>query len=145
MERYSNIRYAECTDYPKIFLSVYWGTHRLLKTPPLFEVDQLNRICHNRNNFIKNNFIKKHYNIPSIRTSGMIGKYAKIHKKTEILDETNRDIRDHVEYYKCEDNITLTIFSMDNYSGYHDLILAHGYILIEPLYCVNQNTYMKLF
>ena len=60
-----------------------------------------------------------------------------------IIDE--KDIRDHIEYYKLNSGTILTIFSRDGLSEQTcEIIKQHGYILFEPLYAIDQQSYLKI-
>ena len=135
-----DIKYAEYTKYPKLFLSAYWGNHRLIRnTSFVSNQNGLTTIFENRNKFKDEYLIQKYYYLP-IRKNA-----KKIQKNTEVLNNNGYDIRDHIEYYKCKDNTIITLFSkyISNDSE-HELILHQGYTMIQPLYSVYQNTYIKL-
>jgi len=136
---HDNKKYAEYTKYPKIFLGAYWGTHRLRKNESPIRMDSFNTICDNRNKFKHEYCIKKYYKLPKIRGR------SRIEKSIEVLDENGYDIRDHKEYYKCEDGTIIALISthVGNNDNDHNLILSKGYTMIYPLYAENQNTYIK--
>jgi hypothetical protein len=136
---YDNKMYAEYTKYPRIFLGAYWGTHRLGKNESPIRMDSFNTICDNRNKFKHEYYIKKYYELPAIRGR------SSIEQSIEILDENGRDIRDHKEYYKCEDGTIIALFSkyVGNDDKTHSLILSKGYTMIDPLYAEDQTTYIK--
>jgi hypothetical protein len=55
-------------------------------------------------------------------------------------------MRDHIEYYKTRDGKIASIFSI-NYlyaEANKEYLEDSGYVLIEPIYDINQNTYIKL-
>ena len=75
----------------------------------------------------------------------MSNKITKKNKKQTELIINGRDIRDHIEYYKTNDNKILTLFSADclNYEECQ-FIIQQGYILFEPLYLKSTKTYVKI-
>lgn len=139
MEHY-NKRYAEYTSYPRIFLGAYWGTHKRRQTPSLTDTEKFTIICDNRNEFKNNYFITKYYELPKRRGR------ERLEKNSEVIDDNGRDIRDHKEYYKCEDGTIISVFS--NYVGTdekkHNLILSKGYTIFKHMYSEDQNTYIKI-
>ena len=68
----------------------------------------------------------------------------KIEKQSELI-MGGRDIRDHIEYYKTNDNKILTLFSADclNYEAC-EFIIQQGYTLFEPLYSNSNKSYLKI-
>lgn len=54
--------------------------------------------------------------------------------------------RDHIEYYKTKDGKIASIFSVNYLCAERDkkCIEDSGYVLIEPIYDIDQNTYIKL-
>ena len=139
-----NKMYAEYTRYPNIFLHSYWGNHRLRRINGRIICEYgLETITENRNRFITEYSIKKYYYLPKIRGRKKIDENAMIGK--ELYNGSYKyDIRDHIEYYKCSDGRLLTIFSKDiNNEEDHNFILSNGYTLIEPLYWIDQRSYLK--
>ena len=118
---------AYYTNFPDIFLKSYWGNNSASPEETIFE---------NRNNLVDKYSIIKYHDRPS----------QKIIKASSIFIG-NRDIRDHIEYYKCNDNKIITIFS--NYNNFSEdelnLILSKGYSLTENLYYSDIQTYIKIF
>jgi len=129
-------KYAEYTLYPKIFLESYWGNFRLARGHEY----RFETIIENRNRFINEYVIQKYYHLPKIRGRRRILQNAMICKD----DRNDYDIRDHIEYYKCFDGRILTIFSMYiSNEEEHNFILSKGYTLIEPIYAIDQRSYLK--
>jgi len=131
--RYISERSCDFTKHPKLFENTYWGGYNKLE-----ERDRINEtnIGENRNKLVEIYNLKKvilNYKIP-VKTQ----KQACI-----IIDE--KDIRHHIEYYKLNDGTILTIFSRDGLSEQtSEIIKQHGYILFEPLYAIDQQSYLKI-
>jgi len=131
--RYISERSCDFTKHPTLFENTYWGGYNKLE-----ERDRINetKIGENRNKLVEIYNLKKvilNYKIP-----------VKTQKQScIIIDE--KDIRDHIEYYKLNGGTILTIFSRDGLSEQTcEIIKQHGYILFEPLYAIGQQSYLKI-
>jgi len=141
--------YYSFTKYPSIFANCYWGRHK-------YSVE--NTIVDNRNKFVEK------YNIIGYKDTSRISQKNK--KKCFIFHDNDynkieppKDLhkrwfvwnagmeRDHVEHWTIggtNNKSFITLFSQLKEDCTHNVILAHGYIEIEPIYATNQTTYMKI-
>jgi len=142
-------QYYTFTNYPLIFMNCYWGKHK-------YNVENI--IIENRNNFVEK------YDISSYKDTRNMSQIMK--KKTFIFHDgyynkiaPPKDIhkqgfvwnagmsKDHIEYYTIrgkKEKSFIAIFSQRKEDNKHDLILAHGYIEVPPLYATEQTTYIKI-
>ena len=128
---YIRERSCDFTNYPKLYEKTPWGWYNKIR-----EVERPSEIIigSNRNNVAESYKLKKVFSRIS----------KKLKNQTEILFN-GEDIRDHIEYYKTNDNKILTLFSADclNYEECQ-FIIQQGYILFEPLYLKSTKTYVKI-
>ena len=128
------MRSCDFTKYPKLFGPTYWGSYN-----KLYEHDYENEtiIGCNRNFIAESYNLKSNYN-PTYNMRNIIDKRA------EVI-YMNMDIRDHIEYYKNYDKQIISIFSTDNINNdIEENIINKGYILVKPLYSLNQKSYIKI-
>jgi len=133
MAKYIPERSCDFTDYPNLFKGTYWGCY--------------NQLCeYERNNEtiigINRNKLVELYNLKRVIVGRGITKNIK--KQSELIINGD-DIRDHIEYYKTNDNKILTLFSYHGYGSRHcEFIIQQGYIEFDPLYSIGQQSYFKI-
>jgi len=133
MTTYIRERSCDFTKYPNLFKNTYWGSYN-----KLYEHDKESEtiIGVNRNKLVKL------YQLKKIIMSNKITK--KIKNQSELI-MIEKDIRDHIEYYKTNDNKILTLFSAAclNYEEC-EFIIQQGYTQFEPLYSNSNKSYLKI-
>ncbi len=133
MTTYIPERSCDFTKYPKLFGNTYWGSYNKLR-----EHDRENETIIG----VNRNKVAEVYNLQKSIMSNKITK--KIKKQSELI-MNGRDIRDHIEYYKTNDNKILTLFSADCLNSEKcEFIIQQGYILFEPLYSNSNKSYLKI-
>ena len=123
--------YADLTDFPKIFNGVYWGGSRSHPDDGIIE---------NRNKFIK-----EHNIISSVQPPQYIRAcYCRTRKDMfgrTVLGERGEGF-DHVEVYKTSNKEYVILNSPYNHNGPDQLLIDHGWELIDNLYSNSARTYM---
>lgn len=135
-EKLINKRCAELTNYPKLFGGSYWGSYSKLKE---FQRPNETIIAGNRNKIAEQFELKKHYEPAYNRRKN-------ITKKAELVFN-GYDLRDHIEYYKNKNKKLITLFSVQSHSideEKHEFIINNGYQLVDPLYALDQKSYIKI-
>jgi hypothetical protein len=121
---------CEYTDYPNIFKKTYWGN---FKKSHNMHIEYFDTIIENRNNFIHELQITKHFT-PSINITFY---FYKVSPRC-----------DHLEWYKDKNNGIVVIFS--NYSSTDEVCICEflvrlGFTKYKPMYCKTAVTYLALF
>ena len=142
-------QYYTFTNYPLIFMNCYWGKHK-------YNVENI--IIENRNKFVEK------YDISSNKDTRNMSQKTK--KKCFIFhDECYNKIeppknihipcfkwdagmdRDHIEYWSIKgtrNKSFIAVFIQRKEDCTHDVILAHEYIEVPPIYVTDQTTYIKI-
>lgn len=145
------MKYAEFTKYPKIFKHWYWGH---------FDCEPEANIIENRNRFIEDNNIYKHYNANSKihrafdiivdNKTGYVRPTYKSYVLYQSLEPNNKVVmKDHPEFYLAkqdDEKYIIHIVSLyppekdyqDLYQQYYDA----GYKKIPPIYSNSAVTLM---
>jgi hypothetical protein len=126
-------RYYEQTKYQDIFKNTYWGS--FTSSPNHYPPD-LKTCCENRNKFIEDNSIKS-----------CVTWNNRFSKKREFFHIVHRRIEatgvvvDHSEYYDTGYSV-IGISSHHCYDHQHAIWQKYGFRRIDPLYSMDQSTYM---
>jgi len=141
--------YYSFTKYPSIYINSYWGRH---------QGNIEHTIVDNRNKFVEK------YNITSYKDTSKISQKNKkkcfvfhddLYNKIEPPKDLHKEWfkwnagmdKDHIEYWMMggtKNKSFIALFSQRKDDCTHDVILAHGYIEIDPIYATGQTTYMKI-
>ena len=154
--------------FKKLFSSTYWAGHR-----PELNLETEKILCKNRDLMAEKYKLKKYIikdiptkyhkdiivydfkklenqktninNYPFLSDKQKTREYDK-YLKEYIKDYSNFiDLRDHIEYYLTNDNKIASVFSVSNFNDYQSEYREKcGYTIIEPIYNLNQTTYIKL-
>jgi hypothetical protein len=121
-------RYADLTSYPNIFRKSYWGYFKVNRDSIY---DEQIVIAKNRDNFVE-----------QFKIVQMLDRKERYATLSKVCNDSGWDIRDHIEYYKSEDNLVVAIFTGHQYL---DIIKDCGYVLTDPLYASDQLSFVKTF
>ena len=124
------------SNYPELFSQTYWAGGNYYDSRLEEEIS----ICMNRDVIAETYKLKKL--LPKDKTNQKFAHYFKV-LDTESVNE--KDLRDHIEYYKTKDNNIVCIFSnYGYYEPHHIIFTAHGYNRIKPVYGSDCISYMKI-
>jgi len=121
-------RNYELTKYHEIFKGTYWGRFPLGATGKQY-------LGENRNKLVET------YKLKKLTTKRFPEQY---YQQAIIKNEIGRDLRDHVEHYKTDNDDMVAVFSMHVDEKLKLVIEANGYIKFDPLYMLGQDSYVKL-
>ncbi len=128
------------TKYPELYTNTYWAGNSYYDDGSHLEKEIL--MCKNRDLIAERFKLKKHLGNSWCKTNEQYGHYFKV---LDTTCTTEKDLRDHIEYYKTHDNNIVCIFS--NYhcrEVEHTIFSNHGYNLIEPVYGSDCSSYIKM-
>ena len=135
-KQYINKRCADFTNYPKLFGPSYWGGYNKHRES---DIPRETIIGENRNKIAEQFELKKYYSPDHSRMKN-------INKKAELVFN-GHDIRDHIEFYKNKNKKIVTLFSVQAHTiceEKHEFILKNGYQFVDPLYQLDQKSYIKI-
>ena len=114
------------TDNQKVFQNTNWGRFKIEN----YSSDRIDPIIKNRNAFVNDNHIKC-----------QLKKTPKYVYK--LFDELKQYCKvDHMEIYNTFDNKYVLISSP--YCAHDEYYEQFGWVKINPIYCMDAHTYMKI-
>jgi len=133
--------YKDLTKYPKIF-NCYWGGFSIHNQTE-YEINEINEIVKNRNEFVEFFKIKKKQEIFKHRK-----KFFPEYKKYESPSRSNGyNFLDHVEQYITEDKYSIIVTSPYTPAIQQkdlEYLNNNGWIEIKKLYNTCATTYIKI-
>ena len=136
----------ELTECHKLYRHTYWGTNHSCKSSEKNIIENRNKFATDYRLMSYNGQINKFYyeQVAVVNDLNKIKNYKKRIDGDKKVFYLQIDKREHVEYYKTEDNNIVTIFSNYDTSEYFtNKALECGYSLIYPLYRNDVNTFIK--
>lgn len=168
LRRRDIIGLSQSKYFSNLFINTYWANC----SPLNYDTEKI--LCQNRNIIAKRYDLKKRIKTSSIPKKYynkiIIYNYDEIEKikqkyNNPIYSQKDRDrylknyiknclnnwdifnwARDHIEYYETKDGKIASIFSKNSVSTENNkyFIEKNNYILIESIYDLDQNTYIKI-
>ncbi len=125
------------SQYPHLYSNTYWA-YNSYDTNDAFWMNEEVILCKNRD------LIAQKYGFQKYLDSYDLEKNKKYKQYFEVIAPLRGEVRDHIEYYKTNDNNIACIISNYENEDHAILLISKGYTEIEPVYSTSCTSYIKI-